>query len=163
MESLKMLILAVLAKEKDRHKLSYYDALRQTANQLLAFASQSNTDCLTQPLIRNFITDDHGSRTRRGRHRHMCKLIDAHLGTRFKDHRNHLLNPPPIPSPEHMHQYFSKLVPPYNDDIDLSYLIVKAEYEMKPLKLTSSTIGQYKHAWIDIRTYFNDHGVMCFE
>ena len=45
---------------------------------------------------------------------------------------------------------------PISIQITIDHLIIKSELEMRDLKLSSSTIGQYKHSWLDIRDYFNE-------
>jgi hypothetical protein len=64
-----------------------------------------------------------------------------------------------MPDEAEVHAFFHGWEFPKAADIRIDYLIVKSEIEMRYLNLTDSTIGQYKHSWMDIRCYFYDAGV----
>ena len=114
---------------------------------------------ITEPcakLYDAFITDDNGSPERHSLHVRCVRLVDALACTQARDEHGILFNEPLMPDDAEVHEFFQGREFPIAADVRIDYLIVKAEIEMRYLNLTDSTIGQYRHSWMDIRRYFYD-------
>ena len=101
-----------------------------------------------------FIADDNASKERRSMHIRCVKLIDAIAGTKAMDSRGTLFNEQPLPTESEVHEFFLGVRFPITTGVNIDYLIVKACIVMRYLNLTDSTLGQYRHSWIDIQRYF---------
>jgi integrase len=110
-----------------------------------------------------FIADDNGSPERHALHVRCVKLLDSFACTQAQDEHGLLFNEPPPPDDTEVHEFFQDREFPITADVRLDLLIVKAEIEMRYLHLTDSTIGQYKHSWMNIRHYFYDAGVSTYD
>lgn len=110
-----------------------------------------------------FIADDNGSPERHAQHVRCVKLVDALACTQARDEHNLPFNLPPMPGEAEVRGFFKDRDFPITTDVCIDYLIVKAGIEMRYLHLTNSTIGQYKHSWKDIRSYFYDAGVSGYD
>lgn len=110
-----------------------------------------------------FIADDNGSPERHALHVRCVKLLDSFACTQTQDEHGQLFNEPPPPDDTEVHEFFQGREFPITADVRLDLLIVKAEIEMRYLHLTDSTIGQYKHSWMNIRHYFYDAGVSTYD
>lgn len=110
-----------------------------------------------------FIADDNGSPERHALHVRCVKLLDSFACTQAQDEHGLLFNEPPPPDDTEVHEFFQGREFPITADVRLDLLIVKAEIEMRYLHLTDSTIGQYKHSWMNIRHYFYDAGVSTYD
>jgi integrase len=64
-----------------------------------------------------------------------------------------LYNEPALPDIEDVRAVLEKISYPV-ESLDIGILIVKAEQEMGHLDLSASTVGQYRHAWMDIYRHF---------
>jgi hypothetical protein len=68
-----------------------------------------------------------------------------------------------MPGKTETQEYFQNRNYPLANGVSIAYLIVKAEIEMQHLSLSESTVGQYRHAWMDIRRYFINNGTSDYE
>ena len=123
-------------------------------NQMLKLAELLNITEPCQELYDAFITDDNGSKERRSMHIRCVKLIDAIASTKAIDSKGTLFNEQPLPTESEVHEFFLGVRFPITTGVHIDYIIVKASIEMWHLNLTDSTIGQYRHSWIDIQRYF---------
>lgn len=128
---------------------------RRYFNQMIRLAERLNITEPCQELYDAFIEDDNGSPERHSLHVRCVKLVDASAGTQAKDEYGILFNEPSMPDEAIVQKFFQNREFPIANDICIDYLIVKAGIEMKYLNLTDSTIGQYRHSWMEIRRYFN--------
>ena len=136
-----------LAAETWESRRRYFDQMIRLANSL-----EISEPC--QYLYDAYVADDRGSEERRELHIRCVRLLDAVAGTGARDEYGILYNEPPLPSMTEMQKYFNNKQYPLEESVSIDHLIVKAEMEMQYLNLTESTIGQYRHAWIDIRRFF---------
>jgi len=127
---------------------------RRYFNQVLKIANSLNISEPCQKLYDAYVADDNGSKERRGLRIHCVKLLDAVAGTNARDGRGVLYNEAILPGKGKVQEYFQNLTCPLAERVSIDCLIVKAELEMQYLGLSKSTIGQYRHAWADIRRYF---------
>jgi integrase len=156
MIELETTINAVLEHLKPELASETWISRRRYFNQMLKCAKSLG---ITEPgpeLYCAFIADDNGSDERHELHVHCVKLIDSYAGTQAKNEFGVLFNPPPLPTEEDVRAFFSNREFPIAGSVNVDYLIVKSELEMRYLNQTESTIGQYKHSWMDIRRYFYD-------
>ncbi|MDD4495159.1 MAG: tyrosine-type recombinase/integrase [Eubacteriales bacterium] len=140
-----------------------WESRRRYFNQMLKCAQSLGITKPCAELYDAFIADDNGSRERHSLHVRCVRLIDALACTHAKDEHSVLFNEPPMPGEAETHAFFQTQQFPITADVRIDYLIVKAEIEMRYLNLTVSTIGQYKHSWMDIRRYFYDAGVLGYD
>ena len=156
MTKLESAVNAVLERLKPELASETWISRRRYFNQMLKCADSLG---ITEPcpeLYSAFIADDNGSQERRELHTRCVKLVDAYACTQARNEAGLLFNPPPLPAKEEVDAFFRNQERVATASID--YLIVKTEIEMRYLKLTESTFGQYQHAWMDIRQYFFDSG-----
>jgi integrase len=137
---------------------STWESRRRYFNQLKAVAKQIGISKPCQGLYDSFISDDHGSAERRAEHIRCVKLLDAYVGTNARDQHGILYNEPAMPVTALMDEYFKAVTFPLRESVDISFLILKAEQAMSHLALTTSTSGQYRHAFMEIRRHFYDEG-----
>lgn len=152
----------VLQQQKQRLAQSTYFAQKPYLHRLQSLADVLSISTPCQELYNAFIADDNGSINRRKIHTHCVKLIDAVANTHATDERGIPYNEPPLPSEVEAMQYFARMRYPLAGDVSIDHLIMKAQIEMKYLNLTSSTTGQYMHAWMDIRRFFYKAGTLHY-
>ena len=107
-----------------------------------------------QELYDAYIADDRGSKERRSLHIRCVKLLDAAASTNAKNEHGISFNESPMPAIAEVQDFFQGKSFPLPKGICLDHLIVKAEIEMQHLCLSESTMGQYRHAWVDLHRYF---------
>jgi len=153
------------ALEQLRHELASetWESRRRYFNQMLKYAESIGISEPCTELYEAFITDDHGSHERRSMHWRCVRLIDRVADTKAKTEYGILFNEPPLPSEAETRKFLATQVYPVVTDVNIDYIIVKSEIEMRYLQLTESTLGQYKHSWIDIRRFFHDTGTITYD
>jgi hypothetical protein len=156
MANLEEIISVVLAQRKPQLAPSSFESLHFYCNQLSQMASKMNITVPCQKLYDAFIEDDRNSKERSSRHRQCVKLVDYYAGTHAKDEHGNPFNRSSLPTEDETQDFFKDKSYPISIQITIDHLIIKSELEMRGLKLSSSTIGQYKHSWLDIRDYFNE-------
>ena len=140
-----------------------WESRRCYFKQMLALAGMLN---ITEPcpaLFDAFIADDRGSEERRSLHIRCVKLLDEVAHTKAKDERGIFYNESPLPDETSVQEFFRQQKFPLIKNVDIAYLIVKAGIEMRHLSLSCSTIGQYRHAWVDIRRYCISHCITIYD
>lgn len=163
MTKLETVINTILQQLKPELANETWESRRRYFNQMLKNAKSLG---ITEPcakLYDAFITDDNGSPERRAMHVRCVRLVDALACTQARDEHGILFNEPPMPDDAEVHELFQDREFPIAADVRIDHLIVKAEIEMRYLNLTNSTIGQYKHSWMNIRRYFYDAGVPGYD
>jgi len=148
-------ISLVLQQLKPELAAETWGSRRRYYNQMLRLANSLGITEPCQDLYDAYVADDGGSKERRGMHIRCVRLLDAVAGTGAKDERGILYNEPPLPSIAEAQEYFAGKLYPLSERSCIDHIIIKAEIEMQYLTLTESTIGQYRHAWRDIRRYFH--------
>lgn len=156
MANLEEIISVVLAQRKPQLAPSSFESLNFYCKQLSQMASKMNITVPCQKLYDAFIEDDRNSKERSSRHRQCVKLVDYYAGTHAKDEHGNSFNRSSLPTEDETQDFFKDMSYPISIQITIDHLIIKSELEMRDLKLSSSTIGQYKHSWLDIRDYFNE-------
>lgn len=163
MTKLETVINTILQQLKSELANETWESRRRYFNQMLKCAKLLG---ITEPcakLYDVFIADDNGSPERHALHVRCVKLLDSFACTQTQDEHGQLFNEPPPPDDTEVHEFFQGREFPITADVRLDLLIVKAEIEMRYLHLTDSTIGQYKHSWMNIRHYFYDAGVSTYD
>lgn len=163
MTKLESTIKTVLDQLRPKLASETWESRRRYFNQML---QRAETIGITEPcakLYDAFIADDNGSLERRSLHIRCIKLVDELACTHTKDEHGILYNEPSMPCEVEVQEFFNGQEFPIIAGVCIDYLIIKAETEMKGLCLTASTIGQYKHSWMDIRRYFYDAGVSEYD
>ena len=158
MNQLESDIKTVLQQIKPELAAETWESRRRYFNQMLRLASSLGINEPCQDLYDAYIADDGGSDERRGLHIRCVRLLDAVAGTEAKDKHSVPYNEATLPSKEETQKHFSGKQYPLVERVSIGNLIVKAEMEMQYLNLTESTIGQYRHAWMDIRRYVYQNG-----
>lgn len=136
---------------------------RRYFNQLLKLAASNGITEPCQELYDAFIADDNGSAERRSLHIRCVKLLDEASGTHAKDTNGKYFTEERLPNENDVKEFFRDKNFPLNTQTYLSYLIVKSGMEMTYLNLTESTMGQYKHAWLEIRYFCIQHGTAFYK
>lgn len=147
---------AVLANET-------WESRRRYFNQMLELACILNITEPCQTLYDAFIEDDNDSKERHSVHIRCVKLLDIVANTKAKDEYGNFFNELPIPDEADVQEFFSKQSYPLINNVNIDYLIIKAEIEMQHLFLSCSTIGQYRHSWMDIHRYFISNGIADYD
>lgn len=155
-------IQTVLSQLQKSIAMETWESRRRYFNQLIAMADTMTITKPCQELYDAFIADDHGSAERRSMHKRCVRLLDKVSGTRSKDKNGLLFNPISLPGERETREFFKDQTFPLSGEISLDYLVTKAQMEMKYLCLTGSTMGQYRHAWDEIRHYCFEHGTGYF-
>jgi site-specific recombinase XerD len=163
MNKLETTINSVLQQLKPELATETWESRRRYFNQMLKLADSFDIHEPSQKLYDIYIANDNGSKERRSLHTRCVKLLDKAADTKAKDEHGKLFNEPPMPSRIEAKECFANRQYPLADSMGIDYLIVKAEMEMRHLRLTESTIGQYRHAWMDIRQYFRRHGSLEYD
>jgi integrase len=170
MTRLEMIINTVLDRLKPDLAEETWKSRRRYFKQMLRCAEVLGVTEPCTKLYDAFIADDHGSPERRELHIRCVKMVDAEACTGAKDSNGILFNEPPLPAEDEVREFFEDYRFPIGPDIPIDNLIVKTELEMRHLNLSASTMGQYRHSWLDIRRFLQDAGsshyakslVMCF-
>ena len=162
MKKLETIIAQVLEEIRPKHTAGTFENRKQALNRLLRFAQEHGFDEPCQELFDAFTADDKGSADIRFLKTHAVRLVDRIAGTRAKDRNGLLYNEPPLPSRTEAEHYFDGKVFPLSEDVDLNYLIVFSEKILERYDLTVSTIGQYRHAWIDLRRFCLDRATTTY-
>lgn len=139
-----------------------WESRRRYFKQMLKLADVLKITEPCQKLFDAFIADDRDSDERRAMHTNCVKLLDAEAHTNAKDARGLLFNELPLPDEFVVQEFFREHGFPLKDQVAIDYLIVKADIEMRHLSLSCSTMGQYRHAWKDIRRYFIKHDIIVY-
>jgi site-specific recombinase XerD len=163
MTKLESTIKTVLDQLKPKLANETWESRRRYFNQMLQCAEAHG---ITEPcaeLYEAFIADDHGSPERRSLHIRCVKLIDESACTNAKDKHGILFNEPSMPCEAEVQEFFKDWKFPIASGVSIDYLIVKAETEMNYLRLTVSTMGQYRHSWMNIRRYFYDADISEYD
>ncbi len=163
MTRLKMIINTVLERLKPDLAEETWQSRRRYFNQMLRCAEVLGVTEPCTKLYDAFIADDHGSPERRELHIRCVKMVDAEACTRAKDSNGILFNEPPLPGEYEVGEFFKDCRFPIGSDIPIDNLIVKTELEMRYLNLSASTMGQYRHSWLDIRRFFQRTGSPYYE
>jgi len=163
MTKLETTINKVLQQLKPELASETWESRRRYFNQMIRLAEKLNITEPCQELYDAFIADDNSSPERHSLHIRCVKLVDALVGTQAKDEHGNLFNEPSMPDEATVQEFFQSRDFPITNGVSIDYLIVKAGIEMKYLNLTESTIGQYIHAWMDIRRYFNATGSQIYD
>ncbi len=158
MNKLEETVAIVLEEIKPQHTETTFAARKSAFNRLLRFAKQNNYEEPCQALYDDFTKDDKGSKDIWFNLSHVVRLVDRAAKTHAKDRNGRLLNEPPLPTEEEVLLYFQDVAFPIGSDTEINYLIVYSEHLIRKYDLTESTVGQYRHAWIDIRRYCFDCG-----
>lgn len=153
MTKLKETIKTVQEHLKNQLSDSTYESRKCYFQQMLKTASMIGIEQPCQELYDAFAADDYGSKERRFHLNHCIKLVDKCANTHAQRKDGTLYNEPPLPTIEETSMQLENISFPM-ESIDISFLIVKSEHEMKYLSLTASTVGQYRHAWKDIYRWF---------
>jgi integrase len=163
MTKLEIVINTILQQLKSELANETWESRRRYFNQMLKCAKLLG---ITEPCVKlydAFITDDNGSPERHAMHVHCVKLVDAFTCTQARDEHGLPFNEPPLPDDAEVYEFFQGQEFPITAVVRIDHLIVKAEIEMRCLHLTDSTIGQYKHSWMEIRHFFYDAGVSGYD
>ena len=163
MTKLETSINIVLQQLKTKLATETWMSRRRYFNQMLKLAESLGINEPCQKLYAAFVADDNGSKERRSLHIYCVKLLDAATGTQAKNESGVPYNESPLPCKEEVLEYFQNRQYPLTIRVNIDHLIVKSEIEMQPLGLSESTIGQYRHAWMDIRRYFINNGSTVYD
>ena len=163
MNKLETSIGIVLQQQKHIIAAATWESRKRYYNRMLRLAHSMGINEACQELYSAYITDNKGSKERRTLHIHCVKLLDAVVGTRAKDENGKLYNEQSMPTKEETQRYFQNMQYPIVNKASIDSLIVKAEIEMQYLNLSESTIGQYRHAWMAIRRYFQKHNSIDYD
>jgi len=160
--NLEIITNTVLRQLKHELASETWESRRRYFAQMIKLAESLG---ITEPcteLYEAFIADDNGSHERRSLHWRCVRLIDQVAGTKARDEHGILLNEPTLPCEAETQLFFSDREYPVAN-VNIDYIIVKTEIEMRYLQLTVSTVGQYKHSWSDIRRYFHNAGITVYD
>ena len=162
MTKLETVINTILDDLKPRIAKSTWQSRRCYFNQMIKLAETINITEPCQELYDAFMRDNNGSPERHSMHVHCNKLMDLFAGTNAKNEHGILFYEPPMPEEDVVQEFFQNYDFPIHNDVLIDFLIVKASIEMKYLKLSNSTIGQYWHSWMDIRHTFHAANVHLY-
>lgn len=152
-------INTVLQQLKYQISDATWESRKRCYNHLIFLAKKFQITVPCQELYDAFIADNHGSATRHSSHIKCVKLLDAVAGTNAKSSDGIYFNEKPIPEEKEVVDFFlNKSSFPIATNIDIRYLVAKAELEMKHLNLSPSTMGQYRNAWINVCRYCENQG-----
>jgi integrase len=153
MNKLEATINTVLQQLKPELAPSTWESREFYFRRMLKIAKSLDIDVPCQKLYDAYIADAAGRGEGRQLHIRCVKLLDAAAETKARNNQGILFNEAVMPSLTKTEEYFSNRQYPLTDKTNIDFIIVKAEIEMKYLGLSTSTMGQYRHAWIDIRRY----------
>lgn len=154
-KNLETTINTILQQLKPKISSETWESRRRYFNQMIKLAEKLNISEPCQELYDVFIADGNSFTERYSMHVHCVKLVDAYASTQAKDTNGILFNEPSLPDDATVQKFFQNRDFPITNGVNIDYLIVRTGIEMKYLNLTDSTIGQYRHSWMDIRRYFN--------
>ena len=154
MNKLENLITIVLQRIKAEQTVRKWDTKRCCFNRMLKLANSMCVDEPCQKLYNAFEAQGKYSREKLNLNISCIRLLDAAAGTKAVDMHGVLYNVEALPEEHDVIKYFRDKQLPFTTGISIDYLIVKADYEIAYLALSTSTIGQYRHAWTDIRRHF---------
>lgn len=163
MNKLENTIKTVLDQSRLKLASETWESRRRYFNQMLQCAEAHGITEPCSKLYEAFIADDHGSPERRSLHIRCVKLIDEFAHTNAKNEHGILFNEPSMPCEAEVQKLFKDWKLSIGKGISIDHLIIKAEMEMNYLRLTVSTMGQYRHSWMDIRRYFFNAGVSEYD
>ena len=163
MNKLEEVIGIVLKEIKPQHTESTYNARKSSLNRLLRFARNNGFEEPCQELYDAFTMDYKASNDIRFTLFHTVRLVDRFANTHCKDHCGRLLNEPPLPAESDVLRFFAACSFPLDIQVDINYLIVFSEHLIRQYDLSDSTVGQYRHSWIDIRRYCFDCGTSLYQ
>lgn len=150
--------------ERIRPKLAHstYECRRESFNQLIQIANKMGISNPCQELYDAFYKDDHGSRQRKSMHCQILKMLDFEAETHCIMQNGIFYNELPLPSESEAEAFTSICTFPLPEHTDIGMLIAIAALEMKPLQLSASTMGQYHHAWKEIKAWFFKNNNMAY-
>lgn len=163
MAKLETIISTVLQQLKPKLASETWESRRRYFNQMISLADKLNIAEPCQQLYDAFIADDNSSPERHSLHVRCVKLVDASAGTQAKDEHGILFKETSMPDEATVQKFFQNREFPITNGVSIDYLVVKAGIEMKYLNLSKSTIGQYRHSWMDICHYFNAAGFHMYD
>jgi len=131
-------------------------------NQLVATAKRLGMDQPCQELFDVFTAEDHGSDGRRFQLERCVKVVDGCAGTHAVRHDGRFYNEPVLPAVGDVQALIDGAQFPV-ENLDVGVLIVKTEVEMSHVGLSESTMGQYRHAWMDVYRFFYGHGSTVYD
>ena len=158
MNKLEKTVAIVLEELKPHLTELTYESRKRAFSRLLKFARKNGYEEPCQALYDDFTKDDKGSKDVWFQLSHVVRLVDRVANTHAKDRNGRLLNEPPLPAEKDVLLFFRDVTFPLGSDTEINYLIVYSEHLIRKYDLTESTVGQYRHAWIDIRRYCFDCG-----
>jgi site-specific recombinase XerD len=163
MDKLEIHINAVLEQLKRPLADATWESRRQYFGQMLRVAKSLGITEPCQELYDAYIADDKGSKERRSLHIRCVKLIDAAAGTGAKDNNGKLYNGQEMPAEGEVIEYYEGSGIHSSKYASIDCVIVKSEIEMRYLKHSVSTMGQYRHSWMEIRQYFMDNETVDYD
>ena len=163
MNKLETDIGTVLQQLKPKLAAETWESRRRYFNQMIRLADSLDIIEPCQKLYDVYVADGRGSEERRKLHIHCVKLLDAVSGTEARDGYGIMYNEPSMPTEAETEEYFRGPQSFLEGNVGIDHLIVKAGIEMRYLSLTSSTMGQYRHAWMDIRRYFSANNSSVYD
>lgn len=155
-------IQAVRKQMREQLSESTYFARQTYLNQLQKHADKAEISVPCQKLYNTFVATHHDSNERHFQLEHCVKQIDKYCNTRAVRSNGTLYNEPQLPTAEETAKQLKDITYPIINQVDIGYLIVKAEQELQYLKLSDSTVGQYRHAWRDIYRCFYLSGSLAY-
>lgn len=162
MNRLEIIVNQVLDDIRPKHTEGTFASRKAALTNLLRFAEEKGFAEPCQELYDAFTSDDRGSVDIRFHLTHAVRLVDEKAHTMAKDRNGVYYNEPPLPSIEDAIAFFEASGFPIADGTDIGYLIAYSEHVIKQYGLSISTIGQYRHAWIDIRRSLYDQSETSF-
>lgn len=163
MNKLEEIVGIVLEEIMPQHTEKTYIARKSSLNRLLRFARANGFEEPCQELYNAFTKDYNGSKDKQFALLHTVRLVDRVANTRGKDPNGRLLNEPSLPVESEVLRFFAGCSFPLNVQVDINYLIVFSEHLIRQYNLSDSTVGQYRHSWIDIRRYCFDFGTSLYQ
>ena len=163
MNKLEQVVGIVLEEIKPQLTELTYIARKSSLNRLLRFARANGFEEPCQELYDAFTKDYKGSKDIKFTLLHTVRLVDRVANTRGKDQSGRLLNEPPLPAESDALRFFAGCSFPLDVQVDINDLIVFSEHLIRQYDLSDSTVGQYRHSWIDIRRYCFDCGTPQYQ
>ena len=163
MTKLEIDISSVLQQLKTQLADATWESRRQCFSKMLKLARALDINEPCQKLYEAFVADGNVSEEHRSLRIRCVRLLDATACTKAKNERGILYNESSLPSRTAALEYFHNKHYPLDHKVSIDHLIVKAEIEMQHLNLSDSTIGQYRHSWLDIRRYFIENNTADYD
>ncbi|SDB54350.1 tyrosine-type recombinase/integrase [Butyrivibrio sp. INlla16] len=146
MKDMQSIVSLLLRDLKVKLKPSTYQSRQAYLKQLLNLANQMKLSEPCQKLFDAFANDDHGSKERRSMHLQVLKQVDKIAGTYLLTPEGQFFNPPDLPSNGDANKALERMVFPISGSIDSGILISRTIEDLKAIRLSKSSIGQYLHA-----------------